>query len=69
MVGPVSAGQGLYRRERGPGVVSAQVVAAQFVAQRCDGCCEGFKRITVTMDRSTGSFGAFVRDAAGKLIA
>lgn len=25
--------------------------------------------VTVTMDRSTGSFGAFVRDAAGKLIA
>jgi hypothetical protein len=65
--GSVSAGKGYIVGERGPEWFqpgsNGTIIPNGATMGRQD------LNVTVTMDRSTGSFGAFVRDAAGRLIA
>jgi len=65
--GSVSAGKGYIVGERGPEWFEPGSNGTIIP----NGATMGARdlNVTVTMDRSTGSFGAFVRDAAGKLIA
>lgn len=65
--GSVSAGKGYIVGERGPEWFQPGS-SGTIVPNDAMGAAQGLN-VTVTMDRSTGSFGAFVRDAAGKLIA
>ena len=65
--GSVSAGKGYIVGERGPEWFQPGS-SGTIVPNGAMGGAQGLN-VTVTMDRSTGSFGAFVRDAAGKLIA